>query len=137
MSSADDRREGARHGRGIAWPLRIDADGRLARTAGDANVREHVRLILLTERGERQGVPEFGAGLGQFLFEPNTVSTHQMIRGRIEQALARWEPRIRVSGVEVIEDPQDALAARVTVHYRLVADDRRERVTLSLNLGAR
>lgn len=122
-------------GRSLAWPLTITPDGRLARSSGEANIRENVRLILATNRGERIGVPEFGAGLEQFLFEPNTLTTHQLIRGRIEQSLARWEPRIRVAQVEVAVAADDPLAARVTITYSLVSNGQQERVGLTLTLG--
>ncbi len=122
-------------GRGISWPLTITPDGRLARSSGEDNIGENVRLILATNRGERVGVPEFGAGLEQFLFEPNTITTHQLIRGRVEQSLARWEPRIRVSQVDVDVLPDDPFAARVTITYSLVATGRQERVGLTLTLG--
>lgn len=124
-------------GRSLAWPLTVTPDGKLARSSGEDNIRENVRLILATNRGERVGVPEFGAGLEQFLFEPNTITTHQLIRGRIEQSLARWEPRIRVSQVEVDVLPDDPFAARATITYSLVATGRQERVGLTLTLGGR
>ena len=37
------------YGRGIAFPPRVDARGRLAYSEGVDNVRESIRLILLTE----------------------------------------------------------------------------------------
>jgi phage baseplate assembly protein W len=122
-------------GQGLAFPPRIDAEGRLQRSANDDNVREHLRIILTTERDQRLGLPDFGASLGQFLFEPNTTTTHQLVRGRIEQALARWEPRIRLQSVDVQPDDADPLTARVTIHYRLVATDQAQRLALSLTLG--
>jgi len=125
----------ARLGQGLAFPPRVDANGRLQRSANDDNVREHLRIILTTERYQRLGLPDFGASLGQFLFEPNTTTTHQLVRSRIEQALARWEPRIRLQSVDVLPDDHDPLTARVTIHYRLVATEQSERLALSLSLG--
>ena len=63
-------------GRGLSFPPRLDADGRFAWSADEANVRESIALILKTEPGERVGLPAFGAGLGDFLFEPNQAATH-------------------------------------------------------------
>ncbi|MEI2692765.1 MAG: GPW/gp25 family protein [Anaerolineae bacterium] len=36
----------------------------------------------------------FGCGLRRFLFEPNTVTTRQLIKERIADAIGRWEPRV-------------------------------------------
>jgi phage baseplate assembly protein W len=124
------------YGQGIAFPLRVGADGRLAWSAGEDNVRESVRLILMTEPGERLRRPGFGAGLGQFLFEPNTVATHTLIQRRIEEALARWEPRLRLEQVRVEADRTDPQAAIATIAYRLVATQVRERVSLAVPVAA-
>jgi uncharacterized protein len=123
-------------GRGIGFPPRVGADGRIAWSEGEANVRESIRIILLTEMRERLRLPQFGGGLGRFLFEPNTVTTRQRIQDRIVRALAEWEPRVQVEAVAVDPDPTDPQAALVTISYRLVATQTRERVSLSVALGA-
>ena len=119
-------------GQGISWPPRIDSDGRLLLSADADNVRESIQVILLTEPGERVRLPEFGAGLGRFLFEPNIPATHIAIARRITQSLMRWEPRIRVAQVEVIADPTDAQAALATITYRLVSSG--QQATMNLNV---
>ena len=50
-------------GRGVAFPPRVDAEGRLASSEGAQHVRESIRIILSTERRERVMFPEFGGGL--------------------------------------------------------------------------
>jgi phage baseplate assembly protein W len=125
---------GTLFGRGIAFPPRVTADGRIAWSEGETNIRESIRIILLTDERERLRLPEFGGGLARCLFEPNTATTRQMIRDRIERALAEWEPRIRVQSVAVDPDPQDPEAAIATITYRLVATRTLERVTLSVAL---
>lgn len=122
-------------GRGIAFPPRVTSDGRVAWSEGEANVRESIRIILLTDEQERVRLPEFGGGLSRFLFEPNTAATRQAILNRIQRALGEWEPRLRVESVTVDPDPQDRDAALVTITYRLVATNATERVSLSVSLA--
>ena len=89
----------------------MGADGRIAWSEGEENVREAIQIILLTEcERARCMLPEFGGGLGRFLFEPNNVTTRHLIEDRIAKALAQWEPRIAVESVEVEADPQDPQA---------------------------
>lgn len=123
-------------GRGISFPPRVGADGRIVWSEDEQNIRESIQVVLKTELNERLRLPEFGAGLGRFLFEPNTTATRHVLQDRITRALNAWEPRITVEGVEVEEDPDDPEAAIATVEYRLVATQARERVTLSVPLGA-
>jgi len=120
------------YGQGIGFPLRVRADGRIAWSSGEDNIRESMRIVLMTEPGERLHLPRFGAGLGRFLFEPNIVPTHTLIAERIQDALALWEPRIRVESVEVVADRIDPHAAVATITYKLVATQAVERVSLAI-----
>jgi len=124
------------YGKGMAFPPRVGADGRIGWSEGEANVREAIRVILMTEPGERLRLLEFGAGLGRFLFEPNVLATHTQMRQRIADALKRWEPRVQVEGVEVQADAVDPQAAIATITYRLVATQALERVALAVRVGS-
>ncbi|HWS56477.1 MAG TPA: GPW/gp25 family protein [Pyrinomonadaceae bacterium] len=127
--------DGRLFGRGLAFPPRVGRDGRVAWSEGEANVREAVQVILLTEWNERLMLPEFGGGLGRFLFEPNNVTTRHLMQERIAKALAQWEPRVAVESVEVEEDPRDPQGAVATITYRLVATRALERVSLNVSLA--
>lgn len=124
------------YGRGMAFPPRVGADGRIAWSEGEPNIREAIRIILSTEPGERLRLPEFGAGLRRFLFEPNTLATHTLIRQTIAEALKRWEPRVQLEAVEVQADASDAESALATITYRLVATQVQERVSLRVGVSA-
>lgn len=122
-------------GRGFAFPPGIGPDGRWAWSSGVENLRQSIRIILGTERRERVMNPAFGGGLRRFLFQPNTADTHRLIEETIVQSLARWEPRIRVEGVEVGPDPDEADAARATVRFRIVRTEAQESVSLRVQLS--
>lgn len=123
-------------GRGISFPPRVGIDGRVAWSEGETNVRESIRIILLTELQERLLLPDFGGGLGIFLFEPNTITTRLLIQDRVVKALAQWEPRIIAQQVDVMPDPVDQQAAIVTITYKLVATQVQERVSLNVTLAS-
>ena len=122
-------------GQGFNFPPRLGPDGRVALSAGPENIRQALHVILLTEPGERILLPEFGAGLGKFLFQPNTVATHRLIEERIVRALSLWEPRIRVESVTVEADAVDAQSAAVTIRYALIATGASDRIDLSVRLA--
>ena len=122
-------------GKSLGFPPRIGADGRMAWSEGEANVRESIAIILKTNLRERIALPRFGAGLGGFLFEPNNAGTHARIADAIEKALAQWEPRIAVVQVDVAADPAAPDGAIATIAYKLVASGAAEKVSLSIPLG--
>jgi hypothetical protein len=128
--------EGRLFGRGVAFPPHIGADGRWAWSQGSENIREAIRIILLTNPGERILLNSFGGGLATFLFEPNTTATRRLMQERVKTALRLWEPRITVQSVRVDADPASEQRALVTIEYQLVATQTTEAVTLTVNLGA-
>jgi phage baseplate assembly protein W len=121
-------------GSGLSFPPRIGPDGRLAWSSGEPNVRECIRVLLLTEPGERVMRPQFGCGLRQYLFEPNTPTTRELIRQEITDAINRWEPRVRVQQVTVTQDPNDPRTAAVNVQFRLVATGVAQQLGITLTL---
>lgn len=128
-------REGRLLGQGISFPPRIGADGRVAWSGGVDSIRESIRVILMTDPGERLMLPAFGAGLRGFLFEPNIPATHRLIQERVDFTLGRWEPRIELVRVVVDADPDDAQQANVTIDYKLVATEQRGQVGLAVRLA--
>ncbi|HEX3184336.1 MAG TPA: GPW/gp25 family protein [Pyrinomonadaceae bacterium] len=121
-------------GQGLSFPPRVGADGRLAWSEGEDNVRESIRIILLTEPGERVMREDFGCGLRKFLFEPNTVTTRQLIRERVLRAIALWEPRVKVDDVAVEADPTNPRLIGINIFFRLVATQMMGRVGVTLQL---
>ncbi|QLQ08106.1 MAG: GPW/gp25 family protein [Anaerolineae bacterium] len=123
-------------GRGISFPPRIGPDGRMVWSEGEANIREAIYVILMTQFNERINQADYGGNLPAYLFEPNTVTTRHQVQARIEEALRRWEPRIAVQTVEVVPDPDDPLAGIATITYRLVATQAVSQVQFGITLGA-
>lgn len=123
-------------GRGIAFPPRVGPDGRVAWSDGEDNIRDAIRIVLSTERRERLRLPDFGAGLGRMLFEPNTVATRHRIEQLIALALDAWEPRIAVSSIDVEPDTDDPQGAVATIAYTLVATQVQERLRVAVALGS-
>jgi phage baseplate assembly protein W len=121
-------------GQGLSFPPRVETDGRLAWSVGEENVRESIRVILLTEPGERLMREEFGCGLRQYLFEPNTVATRQLIRESIINAIGRWEPRVAVDDVTVERDDSNPRLVAVNIFFRMVATQALGRLGMTLQL---
>ena len=90
--------------------------------------------MLMTEPTERIMRENFGCGLRQYLFEPNTVTTRQRIQDSITQAIARWEPRVTVDDVTVDPDANDPRRVNVNVQFRLVATQGAGSISFTLQL---
>jgi len=122
------------YGRGMSFPPRVGADGRIVWSEGETNIREAIQIVLQTAENERINLPTFGAGLQRYLFEPNTAATQFQIQDRITRALQLWEPRISVTEVDVEEDPSDPQSAIATITYKLVSTQVTASVSMSVQL---
>ena len=125
----------------IGWPLLgvPDANGELGWPDLATSVAQGLRNVLATRAGELLLHADYGAGLQDFLHEPNTLAVRARIRERIETALALYEPRVLVDRIDVDEDDSagqvDPRAVRIAIHYRLRRTGEAQRVSLSMSLG--
>ena len=56
----------------IDFPFHFDGRGQTATTDDDNHIREMIEELLFTSPGERVNRPDFGRGLLQMLFSPNS-----------------------------------------------------------------
>ena len=69
-------------------------------TNSENEIKQAIRIILLTAPGERVMRPDFGCRIHKLVFEPNNRATAVLAEQYITEALSRWEPRITVTQVE-------------------------------------
>ena len=121
----------------IGWPLLPlpDAGGNLTWPTLEQSVSQLIRVILQTRPGEQLMRPNFGAGLENFLHEPNTLTTHRRIRDAVSDALGRWERRIIVDDIAVFAPTDQPTQVRVEIAYRLRRTGVPSRLGLTLQLG--
>ena len=106
-------------GSGWAFPVAVDARGRISLARGERDIEEAMKIILLTPRGERPMRPEFGCKIHDLIFAPNNASTIGLARRYVEQALARWEPRITVKEVRAYPDSVASGRLLVEIDYQI------------------
>ncbi len=108
-------------GAGWAFPVGVDARGRVALARHERDIEEAIRIILLTPRGQRVMRPEFGCQIHELIFAPNDATTAGLASYYVEEALGRWEPRIRVQEVAARTDPDDAGRLLIDIRYEIKA----------------
>ena len=119
----------------VGWPLLPQMNnGGLGYPVLEDSIRQSIKIILLTRPGEQLMRPEFGAGLNQFLHEPNTLVTRRRIRDAVLNSLQRWEPRIVLQRVDVWENEKQADSLRVEIVYQVRRTALVETMSLTMNL---
>jgi uncharacterized protein len=107
-------------GRGWAMPVRLDSrTGTVESSEYEEDIRQSVRIILETARGERVMRPDFGCGIHELVFTAVDSTAIQRIRSEVEDALRRYEARVDVLGVTVDEDAAGEGMLLVELEYRV------------------
>ena len=79
-------------------------------------VKRSVRNLVNTQFYERPFHPELGCGVRDLLFEQYTPMTGIFIRRKIEEVLNNYEPRARISSIQVNEQ-EDRNAIDVVINF--------------------
>ena len=108
----------------VDYPYQFDRRGR---TAGppddDAHIRDLIEQVLFTTPGERVNRPDFGSGLMQLVFQPNSVELAAATEFLVQSSLQHWlGDLISVASVNV--EAEDS-TLRVTVQYTVRSSEAR------------
>ena len=118
--------------RDYAYPFRIDpVSGQAQQTSYATHVDQMIRQVLLTAPGERVDLPQFGCGLRQLLFAPNSDALQATARLTVQRALNQWlADQVQVTDVEVSPGAGgDDSQLIVRIEYRLI-ETQSQQVTL-------
>ena len=74
----------------IDFPFQFDGKGRTAATDDADHIRDMIEQVLFTSPGERVNRPDFGSGLMQMLFAPNSPELAATLQFTLQAALNRW-----------------------------------------------
>ena len=116
----------------LQFPYAIDGRGRTAEATDPVWVRGLIEQILFTSPGERVMRPDFGSGVMQLVFAPNSTELAATTQVLVQGALQHWLGTIiTVEDVAVVAE--DSML-RVTVTY--VIRRTRSRQTHTFERGA-
>ena len=106
---------------GIDLPFRRDlgADGWFATTKTTVEaVKNNIRNLILTNRGERVFQPNLGLGLRQFLFEQITPDTIIAIQNDIRDTVSLWLPFVVIENI-IVNQQDDFNRIDVKLEFRI------------------
>ena len=109
-------------GTGWAVPVAIGPDtGLIALTSYEEDIRQSIRIILSTSKGERVMRPDFGCGIHDLVFAAVTAQLMGEIETSVREALRTYEARIEVRQVGVDPSRLDRGHLDVVIDYEVRA----------------
>ena len=70
-------------------------------------IKASVKNLILTKNYERPFHPEIGSQVTNMFFEDYSPSVRLMVERTIVETIERFEPRVRLISVQLIEDPDN------------------------------
>ena len=124
---------------GVGWhfPVRVDlrrpgepssvgrGRGGIALARYEDDIAQAIRIVLMTQPGERRMRPTFGCRIHELVFAPMNATTFGQMERYVEEALAFWEPRITVASIDVVPSTHDGwVDIAIGYEVRATKDDR-------------
>lgn len=95
-------------------PLQIDQIDGYALTKNFKQVaQQNLKMLILTNPGERIMIPEFGVGIKTYLFENATQITFDTIEENIRQQVRVYLPYITIDNIRFLSERNDFVQAGI------------------------
>lgn len=97
---------------GIDFPFRNSDRGdylKMTETP-EREVRANLIHLLLTRRGSRYYLPDFGTRIYEYIFEQNDVISYNLIEEEIRDGVRKYIPNLDINSIKITsaeEDPED------------------------------
>lgn len=97
---------------GIDYPFRDSAIGNYVKMTStpEREVRANLIHLLLTRKGSRYFLPDFGTRLYEYIFDQNDIVTFNHIEEEIREGVRKYIPNLDINSINIMpaEDDPDA-----------------------------
>lgn len=115
--SSEEPKEDTLRGAGWSFPVSTDHKGDIALSEGETSIKDSIRIILGTAKGERVMRPEFGCDIHDHVFDNMDGAMLTLVESSVREALIEWEPRIDVETVDAGRDPENPNKLLIDIQY--------------------
>ena len=100
---------------GIDFPFRDSLEGKFLKMTGtpEREIRADLIHLLLTKKGSRYYLPDFGTRLYQYIFDQNDAVTFGLIESEIRDSVKKYIPNLDLTSIIVVsaEDDPDQISS--------------------------
>lgn len=117
---------------GIDFPFRDSQIGDFVKMteSPEREVRANLIHLLLTKKGSRYFLPDFGTRIYEYIFDQNDMITFNLIEEEIREGVKKYIPNLDINSINIVsaeEDPEEATS------YSQEEDERLFRVSDQAN----
>jgi phage baseplate assembly protein W len=94
---------------GIDYPFRDSARGDYVKMTEnpEREVRANLIHLLLTKKGTRYYLPDFGTRIYEYIFEQNDVVTFNLIEEEIREGVKKYIPNLDINSIKIMSAEND------------------------------
>jgi phage baseplate assembly protein W len=94
---------------GIDFPFRDSLEGKFVKMTAtpEREIRANLIHLLLTKKGSRYFLPDFGTRLYQFIFDQNDAVTFNLIEEEIRDVVKKYIPNLEINKIDVMSAEDD------------------------------
>lgn len=94
---------------GIDFPFRRSLKGNFLQMTEtpETEIRANLLHLILTKRGTRYYLPDFGTRLYEFIFEPNDAITFSLVEDEIRTTVKKYIPNLNIKSITVTDASLD------------------------------
>ena len=122
-------------GTGWRFPILPDLTGGLGYASGDENVEQSLKILLLTNLGQRVMRFDFGSKAPSLVFSPGSLQYLGILETTIRDAVRDWEPRVDLEEVRAEPELDDESRITVNIGYRVRTTNTRNNLVFPFYLG--
>jgi len=93
----------------------------LTETDGNA-IKSDLMHLILTQKGQRFYLPDFGTNLLKFIFQPNDGITASDIREEISTVVGNYLPNLKINNIDIENDESREYTAIIRIDYTITED---------------
>ena len=94
---------------GIDYPFRDSQKGDYLNVTDipEKEIRANLIHLLLTRKGSRYYLPDFGTRLYQYIFEQNDAVTYNLIEEEIREGVKKYIPNLDINSISIMSAEDD------------------------------
>ena len=117
----------------LGYPYSVSSAGTPKLIGSDEHMRELILQVLFTLPAERMNLPEFGVGVQQLVFAPNSDMLRASAQFLISNNLQRWlGDRLDVNQVSVSSQPGEEEIVTIEIAYTVRATQQRQNLQVQV-----
>ena len=103
----------------IAFPFKESNRGDfiLLNNEDNSAIKSDLMHLILTRKGERLYLPDFGTNLLKFIYEPNDDITRTDIKTEITDTVKKYLPNLQINDISVEPSEDNEYHAKVRIDY--------------------